>query len=109
MLRAIIQVNLNVLISRVVNFFLFFVFLQFCRLTFEFLLLFGPLYALGCAGVVDNVTELCKLGAVFLLLYMGLSYGKNSNIAISFRKVSCPSRQVSVRYPGSCSHSERPL
>ena len=36
----------------------------------ELLLLFGQLYALGCAGVVNGVTELGKLGAVTLLLFM---------------------------------------
>ena len=60
MLHAVIKVDFDVLIGKVVN--LFLVLLQLCRLILELLLLFGQLYTLGCAGVVDGVTELGKLG-----------------------------------------------
>ena len=49
---------------------LFLVLLQLRRLILELLLLFGQFHALGCAGVVDGITELGKLGAVTLLLFM---------------------------------------
>ena len=68
MLHAVIKVDLDVLIGKVVN--LFLVLLQLCRLILELLLLFGQLHALGCAGMVNGVTELGKLGAVTLLLFM---------------------------------------
>ena len=68
MLHTIIQVDLDVLVSEVVN--LFLVLLQLCRLILELLLLFGQLHALGCAGMVNGVTELGKLGAITLLLFM---------------------------------------
>ena len=68
MLYAIIQVDLDVLVGKVVN--LFLVLLQLGRLILELLLLFGQLHALGCAGMVNGVTELGKLGAVTLLLLM---------------------------------------
>lgn len=67
MLHAVIKVDLNVLVGKVVN--LFLVFLQLGRLILELLLLFGQLYALGCAGMVNSITELGKLGAVTLLLF----------------------------------------
>ena len=68
MFHAVIKVDLDVLVGKVVN--LFLVLLQLGRLILELLLLFGQLHALGCAGVVDGVTELGKLGAVTLLLLM---------------------------------------
>ncbi len=68
MLYTVIQVDLDVLIGKVVN--LFLVFLQFRRLLLELLLLLGQLHALGCAGVVDGITNLGKLGAVTFLLLM---------------------------------------
>ena len=68
MLHAVIKVDLDVLVGKVVN--LFLVLLQLCRLILELLLLLGQLHALGCAGAVDGVTKLGKLGAVTLLLLM---------------------------------------
>lgn len=68
MFHAVIKVDLDVLVGKVVN--LFLVLLQLGRLILELLLLFGQLHALGCAGVVDGVTGLGKLGAVTLLLLM---------------------------------------
>ena len=68
MLHAVIKVDLDVLVGKVVN--LFLVLLQLCRLILELFLLFGQLHALGCAGMVDGVTKLGKLGAVTLLLLM---------------------------------------
>ena len=68
MLYTVIKVDLDVLIGKVVN--LFLVLLQLCRLILELLLLFGQLHALGCAGMVDGITKLGKLGAVTLLLFM---------------------------------------
>ena len=68
MLHTVIKVDLDVLIGKMVN--LFLVLLKLDRLILELLLLFGQLHALGCAGVVDGVTELGKLGAITLLLLM---------------------------------------
>lgn len=68
MLHAVIKVDLDVLVGKVVN--LFLVFLQLGRLILELLLLFGQLHALGCTGMVNSITELGKLGAVTLLLLM---------------------------------------
>ena len=68
MFRAIIQVDLDVLVGKVVN--LFLVLLQLGCLILELLLLLGQLHALGCAGMVNSITELGKLGAVTLLLLM---------------------------------------
>ena len=68
MFHAVIKVDLDVLVGKVVN--LFLVLLQLCRLILELLLLFGQLHALGCAGMVDGITKLGKLGAVTLLLFM---------------------------------------
>ena len=48
MLHAVIKVDLDVLVGKVVN--LFLVLLQLGRLILELLLLFGQLYALGCAA-----------------------------------------------------------
>ena len=68
MLHAVIKIDLDVLVGKVVN--LFLVLLQLCRLILELLLLFGQLHALGCAGTVNGVTELGKLSAVISLLFM---------------------------------------
>ena len=68
MFHAVIKVDLDVLVGKVVN--LFLVFLQLGRLILELLLLFGQLHALGCAGTINGITELGKLGAVTLLLLM---------------------------------------
>ena len=68
MFHAVIKVDLDVLVGKVVN--LFLVFLQLGRLILELLLLFGQLHALGCTGMVNSITELGKLGAVTLLLLM---------------------------------------
>ena len=66
MLYTVIKVDLDVLIGKVVN--LFLVLLQLCRLILELLLLFGQLHALGCAGTVNGVTELGKLGCAQVVL-----------------------------------------
>ena len=68
MFHAVIKVDLDVLVGKVVN--LFLVLLQLGRLILELFLLFGQLHALGCAGMINSITELGKLGAVTLLLLM---------------------------------------
>ena len=56
MFHAVIKVDLDVLIGKMVN--LFLVLLKLGRLILELLLLFGQFHALGCAGTINGVTEL---------------------------------------------------
>ena len=70
MLYAIIEVNGNILIGEVMDF--FFVFLDLQRLVLELLLLFGQLHPLGAGGAFQRIREVNELGAVTLLLLMDI-------------------------------------
>ena len=67
---AIIEVDLNVLVGKVMDF--FFVFLDLKGLLLKLFLLLCQLHALGCTGVVDCVRNVHELGAVTLLLLVNI-------------------------------------
>ena len=66
--HAIIKVDRDVLIGKVMDF--FFVLLDFKSLILNLFLLFGQLYTLRCRGMVNSICKVRELGAVTLLLFM---------------------------------------
>ena len=69
-LHAIIKVDLDVLIGKMMDF--LFVLLNLKSLLLELLLLLGQLHALRSPGVFDGVREVGKLGAITLLLLVNV-------------------------------------
>lgn len=67
-LHAVIEVDLDVLIGKMMDF--FFVLLNLKSLFLELLLLLGQLHTLRSTGVFDGVREVGELGAITLLLLM---------------------------------------
>ena len=65
MLHTVIQIDHDILVSEVVDF--FFVFLDFQGLILQLFLLFGEFHALAAAGLLDGFVDVGKLGAVALL------------------------------------------
>lgn len=69
-LHAIIKVDLDVLIGKMMDF--LFVLLDFKSLFLELLLLLGQLHALRSPSVFNGIREVGKLGAITLLLFMNV-------------------------------------
>ena len=69
-LHAVIEVDLDILIGKMMDF--FFVLLNLKSLFLELFLLLGQLHALRSTGVFDGVREVSELGAVALLLLVNI-------------------------------------
>ena len=69
-LHAIIEVDRDILIGKMMNF--FFVFLDLQRLVLELLLLLGQLHPFGAGCVFQRVRKVGELGAVALLLLVNI-------------------------------------
>ena len=69
-LHAIIKVDLDVLIGKMMDF--LFVLLNLKSLFLELLLLLGQLHALRSSGVFDGIREMGELGTITLLLLMNV-------------------------------------
>ena len=69
-LHTVIEVDLDVLIGKMMNF--LFVLLNLKCLFLELLLLLGQLHTLRSTGVFDGVREVGELGAITLLLLMNV-------------------------------------
>ena len=70
MLHTIIEVDRDILVGKVMDF--FFVFLDLQRLVLERFLFLGQLYPLGAGSVFQRVCEVGELGAVTPLLLMDI-------------------------------------